>query len=127
LGLNSRLDELHAAILRDAFLPNLNKWMAARLQTALMYLGQIRNPALELPAPRSAGDSVWHLFPILVAPGMRERFQAHLHSCGIATGIHYPCLIPDQTALSNAGLEDYSGRLYTARRSLPADPPLYDR
>jgi dTDP-4-amino-4,6-dideoxygalactose transaminase len=132
LGLNSRLDELHAAILRDAFLPNLNSWTAARLQTAQKYREQIRNSAVELPGPLSARDAVWHLFPILVPPGSRERFRAYLDSCAIATAIHYPRLIPDQTALAKAGLDDYSARLSKARRfaecevSLPIHPFLTD-
>src|SRR5947209_3969109 len=62
LALNSRLDELHAAILRDAFLPNLPRWTTARRRIAMKYLDEIRNPALSLPVG-SAGDSVWHLFP----------------------------------------------------------------
>ncbi len=132
LGLNSRLDELHAAILHDAFLPNLSRWTASRLRTAMKYREQIRNPALELPAPCSAPDSVWHLFPILVPPGSRVQFQASLRSCGIGTGVHYPRLIPDQIALVNAGLNDYSASLSVARRfaegevSLPIHPFMTD-
>lgn len=132
LGLNSRLDELHAAILRDAFLPNLPAWTTTRRRIAMKYLAEIRNPALALPSAGAANDSVWHLFPVLVSSGAREEFQAHLRSTGIATSVHYPRIIPDQLALANAGLGDYSTRLETARRftrtevSLPVHPFLSD-
>jgi dTDP-4-amino-4,6-dideoxygalactose transaminase len=115
LGLNSRLDELHAAILREAFLPNLAMWTSTRRRIAMKYLAEIRNAGLSLPAG-SANDSVWHLFPVLVTDGSRDEFQAHLHSKGIATGVHYPRIIPDQSALASAGLVDRSTGLENARR-----------
>jgi dTDP-3-amino-3,4,6-trideoxy-alpha-D-glucose transaminase len=127
LALNSRLDELHAAILRDAFLPNLAAWTTARRRIAVRFLDEIRNPALALPVG-SPGDSVWHLFPVLVTAGSRDEFQAHLRSRGVTTGVHYPRLIPDQPALADVGLGDDSARLENARRfarnevSLPVHP-----
>jgi dTDP-4-amino-4,6-dideoxygalactose transaminase len=130
LGLNSRLDELQAAILRDAFLPNLATWTAARRRIALKYLYEVRNPALVLPACEPAEDSVWHLFPVLVTAGSREEFQAHLLSRGVTTGVHYLRIIPDQPALHDAGRGDYSDQLVNARRfarsevSLPVHPFL---
>ncbi|HEY5073284.1 MAG TPA: DegT/DnrJ/EryC1/StrS family aminotransferase [Pyrinomonadaceae bacterium] len=128
LGLNSRLDELHAAILREAFLPHLAAWTTARRRIAMKYLDEIRNASLTLPASGSANDSVWHLFPVLVTEGSRDKFQAYLRAEGIATGVHYPRIIPDQPALADAGLGDYSTRLENARRfarsevSLPLHP-----
>jgi dTDP-3-amino-3,4,6-trideoxy-alpha-D-glucose transaminase len=132
LGLNSRLDELHAAILRDAFLPNLEKWTTARRSIATRYLGEIRNAGLALPAFGSANDSVWHIFAVLVTAGSRDEFQAHLRSRGITTSVHYPQIIPDQPALAGAGFGDYSTRLENARQfarrevSLPAHPFMTD-
>ena len=132
LGLNSRLDELHAAILREAFLPNLAAWTTARRRIATKYLDEIRNSSLGLPAAGSPADSVWHLFPVLVNGGSRDKFQAHLLSQGIATGVHYPKIIPDQTALVNSNLSDSSMRLENARRfartevSLPVHPFMTD-
>ncbi len=104
-GLNSRLDELHAAILHDAFLPRVNRWTEKRRATAQRYLGAIKNPALKLLPLRSAQTPVWHLFPVLVRPERRENFRAHLESCGIVSGIHYPHIIPDQTALAGVPFE----------------------
>lgn len=131
-GLNSRLDELHAAILRDAFLPNLEGWTGIRRRIAMRYLERIRNPRLALPAFDSANNSVWHIFPLLVTRGSRDEFQDHLRSNGIATGIHYPRIIPDQPALAAAGMGAHSAQFENARRfartevSLPIHPFLTD-
>lgn len=98
LGLNSRLDEVQAAILRDALLPALSSFTARRVEIAERYRAEIGNPALEIPpAPRGSG-SVWHLFPVLVK-GERVAFQEHLQREGIGSAVHYPTLIPDQEAL----------------------------
>src|SRR4029453_5649067 len=100
LGSNSRLDELHAAILRDAMLPNLEAWTALRRKTARLYLDAISNPLIQM-CPRSTGaDPVWHLFPILVGEGMRDSLREHLQVVGIDTAVHYPRIIPEQQALT---------------------------
>ena len=128
LGLNSRLDELHAAILRDAFLPNLWAWTKARRRIAQKYLEEIRNPAIEFAAPGSLDDSVWHLFPVLVQD--RDEFQEHLRGHGITAGVHYPCIIPDQPALKGVAMELAQVEMTNARRfssdevSLPVHPFL---
>ena len=132
LGLNSRLDELHAAILRDAFLPNLKTWTATRHRIAMKYLDEIRNPRLTLPASGSENDSVWHIFPVLVTAGARDKFQDHLRSHEIMTAVHYPRIIPDQPALADFGMREHSGLFENARRfadcevSLPIHPFLTD-
>jgi dTDP-3-amino-3,4,6-trideoxy-alpha-D-glucose transaminase len=105
-GLNSRLDELHAAILRDAFLPHVKAWTERRRSIAQRYLGNIRNAALTL-LPANPG-AVWHLFPVLVRSGSREKFRAHLETAGIVTGIHYPRIIPHQAALEGVSFETTS-------------------
>lgn len=104
-GLNSRLDELHAAVLRDAFLPNLEQWTKARRRTAHKYLEQIRNPSIQLLSPDPAMKAVWHLFPILAAEGSRDQLRSYLDSCGITTGVHYPRLICEQPALRDGSWE----------------------
>ena len=104
-GLNSRLDELHAAIMREAFLPRLKDWTAARRGVAQRYLDEIRNPALELPKIRANAEPSWHLFPVLVGDQRRKFFQEHLTSHGVVTGVHYPRIIPQQPALSGFAFE----------------------
>ena len=106
LGSNSLLDELHAAILRDAMLPNLEAWTALRRKTARIYLDAIRNPLIQMCPPSTGGDPVWHLFPILVGECMRDSLREHLRHEGIDTAIHYPRIIPEQPALTkNAQFE----------------------
>ena len=93
LGLNSRLDELHAAILRDAFLPHLEDWARARSLTAQAYLNRIKHPLIELPAPAADALPVWHLFPARIAQGMRDKLREYLlagNHDGSALSPHHP-------------------------------------
>lgn len=132
LGLNSRLDELHAAILRDAFLPRLAEWTDHRRDVARRYLAKIDNRAVGLLRPRPEGDPVWHLFPVLVAADRRDAFRQHLKGEGVVTGIHYPRVIPDQDALRTYEAYDVvfppdnARRLAACEVSLPVHPFLTD-
>lgn len=132
LGLNSRLDELHAATLHEVFLPRLDGWLARRRAIAATYLERIDAPHVTLlpgPDPQGAG---WHLFPVLVDPDRRADFMAHLGQAGIQAGQHYPVLIPDQKAITDRGTPHVHGDLATARRfadgevSLPIHPYMTD-
>jgi dTDP-3-amino-3,4,6-trideoxy-alpha-D-glucose transaminase len=102
VGLNSRLDEVHAAVLRDAMLPRLGEWTERRAATAARYLEGIRSPWLRLPTVPAAVKSAWHLFPVLAPSGHRSSFTQHLRSRGVMTGLHYPRLIPGQRALARS-------------------------
>ncbi len=93
-GINSRLDELQAAILR-ARLPRLAERTAVRRQLAADYRARLAGAPVRVPRECDAGH-VYHLFPVLVAE--RDRFQAHLRAAGIETLIHYPVPIPRQPA-----------------------------
>lgn len=99
LGLNSRLDELHAAILADALLPRLSHWTEARRNIAQLYRTGIKNPAIRCLGPNAAADPVWHLFPILVTSGERVAVEQQLRLAEVGIGVHYPHIIPDQAAL----------------------------
>ena len=129
-GLNSRLDELHAAILRDAFLPFVKEWTEKRRKIAHIYLSRIRNPAIQLLPVEAGSGAVWHLFPILVAEGLRENLQQHLASLEILSAIHYPRVIPEQEALKRSpGFEIAEQPLKASRfsrceLSLPVHPFL---
>jgi dTDP-3-amino-3,4,6-trideoxy-alpha-D-glucose transaminase len=103
LGLNSRLDELHAAMLHDAFLPRVKEWTDRRRDVARRYLQSIRHPSIELLPVDADSGAVWHLFPILVRDGLREKLRQHLRSLDILSGIHYPRIIPEQKALKSLG------------------------
>lgn len=131
-GLNSRLDELQAAVLGDVFLPRLTRWAARRSDIAMRYRSRIREGAVRpLPVPEGS-SSVWHLFPVLCEPARREAFRAHLSKAGVSTGIHYPRLIPEQKAMRDYGSHEVHGPLANARRlaggevSLPMHPFLLE-
>jgi len=131
-GLNSRLDELHAAVLSDVFLPRLAGWTARRSEVAARYRSGIRNGAVQLVPVSEGSASVWHLFPVLCEPGRREAYRAHLSDAGVSTGIHYPHLIPEQKALLGYGSHEVHGPLKNAQMlaegevSLPIHPFLPD-
>ncbi|HEX6973461.1 MAG TPA: DegT/DnrJ/EryC1/StrS family aminotransferase [Vicinamibacterales bacterium] len=108
-GVNSRLDEMQAAILR-ARLQFLPAWTEARRALARSYRGALANAtAIVVPPERDPGH-VYHLFPVLSA--RREAVQAHLRAKGVETLIHYPVPIPQQPALASEH---------------PADCPVADR
>ena len=129
LGLNSRLDELQAAILKRALLPDLVRVTARRREIARRYAEEIRNPALEAPPAPHGSDSVWHIYPLLVR-GDRAAFRTHLAAAGIGTDVHYPRLIPLQRALEARARDLVRTPLEQARRfaesevSLPIHPYL---
>ena len=124
LGYNSRLDEVQAALLRDAVLPRMSRWIARRREIAAAYTTGIHNRHVHLP---TASDSSWHLFPVHVP--RRSDFIAHLKARSIAAGIHYPTAIPDKPALSNVPF-DLADPCAQARKicetevSLPIHPYL---
>jgi dTDP-3-amino-3,4,6-trideoxy-alpha-D-glucose transaminase len=130
-GLNSRLDELQAAILLDAFLPRLSEWTARRRQIAESYKEQLAHSKIAIPPAPDGSRSVWHLFPVLIA-GQRDSFRAHLERLGVATGIHYPILITEQRALAQYGRFQVLGSLDRAQAfvasevSIPIHPFLTD-
>ncbi|HKO95311.1 MAG TPA: DegT/DnrJ/EryC1/StrS family aminotransferase, partial [Polyangiaceae bacterium] len=130
LGMNSRLDELQAAILRSALLPRLPRFTERRQAIAAAYRSAIQNAALTLPPVPAGSASVWHLFPVLASAG-RAAFLAHLEAHGVGSGIHYPRLIPDQEAFASVRFESRDA-LSRARHfaesevSLPIHPYLSD-
>ncbi len=131
LGMNSRLDELHAAILDHAFLPRLAAWTARRREVAQAYLSRIRHPEVRLPTLASAETSVWHLFPVCVPAHRRTSFIEHMRAAGVLTAIHYPRLIPDQPALRGQAFEvraplPRATALAAGEVSLPIHPFLTD-
>lgn len=97
-GVNSRLDELQAAVLR-ARLPFLRQWTERRRAIAARYRSELAGSALRVPPQFDAGH-VYHLFPVLT--DRRDAFQAHMLDRGIQTLIHYPVPIPRQPALASA-------------------------
>ena len=131
VGSNSRLDELQAALMGRVYLPKLECWTRRRREIARAYMTGIANPALRPIAAPPSSESVWHLFPVLVAGGRKAGFLRHLAANGITGGEHFPILIPDQAAMRGAAHE-ICGDCATARAiansevSLPIHPYLTD-
>jgi dTDP-3-amino-3,4,6-trideoxy-alpha-D-glucose transaminase len=96
-GVNSRLDELQAAVLR-ARLRWLPGWIRERRQLAAEYRKHLAGSTVEVPPECDAGH-VYHLFPVLATD--RGALQARLKSHGIETLIHYPVPIPRQPAVAS--------------------------
>ena len=123
-GVNSRLDELQAAILR-ARLPFLPGWTARRRHLAARYRRGLSGAAVTVPPEFDAGH-VYHLFPILTPH--RASLQRHLDAHGIGTLVHYPIPIPRQPALAGvaAGPCPVADRIANEVCSLPLYPHLGD-
>jgi dTDP-3-amino-3,4,6-trideoxy-alpha-D-glucose transaminase len=94
-GVNSRLDEMQAAILR-ARLPYLPGWTARRRSLAADYRQALAAAPVRLLEERDTGH-VYHLF--VVRTGRRAALQEHLATNGIEALVHYPIPIPHQTAV----------------------------
>ena len=123
-GVNSRLDEMQAAILR-AKLPYLAGWTARRRAIAGIYRAQVQNGAIAVPAEFDPGH-VYHLFPVCTPH--RDALQAHLAAHGIETFVHYPVPITRQPALQATRPADCpaGNRVCDEVVSLPMYPALSD-
>ncbi|MGE5548201.1 MAG: DegT/DnrJ/EryC1/StrS family aminotransferase [Solirubrobacterales bacterium] len=86
-GVNSRLDEMQAAVMR-VLIRGLDDRNAARQRIAARYCAAFADLPLALPSVRAGSSHVWHLF--VVATDRREALAEHLRQQGIATLIHYP-------------------------------------
>jgi dTDP-4-amino-4,6-dideoxygalactose transaminase len=128
-GYNSRLDELQAAILREAFLPRLANWTEARRRIAHTYLAGIRTFRI-LPIGEPEGSkSSWHLFPTLVNQADKASIMAHFKSKGVLVAEHYPLALNEQPAMdavrSRTGSTCDRARDFCHRElSLPIHPYL---
>lgn len=122
-GVNSRLDELQAALLRVK-LNHLTELNEERKKLAANYLRYIRNTKLLLPQTRNGSDNIYHLFPIRC--NNRDSFQEYLLSCGIQTQIHYP--IPPHLAncYAKKGFSKFKLPITEAYASKLLSIPLYN-
>ena len=95
IGVNSRLDELQAAILRVK-LRHLDAQNARRQLIAAVYDAALRGTALAPPVRRDGCGHVFHLY--VVRTPDRAAFQTRLRAAGIGTGVHYPSPVHQQPA-----------------------------
>lgn len=104
IGLNSRLDEIQAAIL-NVRLTILEKYTYQRKAIAKVYIDNISNEFIELLDPPENIDShVYHLFVIKAKD--RDSLQSHLLARGVQSLIHYPIPIHRQDAVPSIKCDD---------------------
>lgn len=123
-GLNSRLDEMQAAVL-DAKLKHLDTENNTRKAIAKYYIENINNPAILLPElPQNSNEHVWHLFVVRTAD--RDKLQQYLKENDIHTLIHYP--IPPHKQAAYPQLNGLSlpitEQIHEEVLSLPISPVL---
>jgi dTDP-4-amino-4,6-dideoxygalactose transaminase len=126
VGINSRLDELQAAILRTK-LPRLDAWNAQRRVHAQTYRQLLQSEQIGLPYVRPGIEHVYHLFVVRLQN--RDRVRQELNDRGIGTGVHYPIPIHQQVAFQNGGCRvvgdmAVSERLAREVLSIPMYPEL---
>ena len=123
-GVNSRLDEMQAAILR-ARLPRLAGWTARRRGLAARYRAGLAGGPVNVPAEHDPGH-VYHLFPVRVSG--RADLQARLSTDGIETLVHYPVPIPRQPAMAGLNPRECPEAVRACDEvlSLPLHPGLTD-
>ncbi len=100
LGVNARMDELQAAVLRVK-MPYLDRWNAARQAHARSYTRQLLEVVEAVPAVRPSSTHVYYAYVVQVQE--RERFRQALEKEGIATGVHYPIPLHLQSACRQYG------------------------
>jgi dTDP-4-amino-4,6-dideoxygalactose transaminase len=100
VGLNSRLDELQAALL-SVKLAYLDHWNAERQRKADIYRGLLAGLNVFCPPKPQDATHVWHQYVVQVEN--RDSVMSSLMSHGIATDIHYRVPVADQSVFSSLG------------------------
>ena len=127
MGYNSRLDEIHAAVL-SVKLKHLDEWSELRRERAKQYDSGLVGTSLKLPTVRPGFRHVFHLY--VVETEDRDQLQAYLKSEGIIAQTHYPIAIHQQEGYPWGRSARISGSLEHTERSaarvlsLPMYPEL---
>ena len=127
MGYNSRLDDLHAAVL-GVKLGKLPAWSDRRREIAAMYTAALKDTGFRLPFEKPGYRHVYHLY-VIETPG-RDDFLAYLNDAGIDAKVHYPIAIHQQAGYPWGKAADRNVRLPRTERSaasvisLPMYPEL---
>jgi len=121
-GVNSRLDELQAALL-EVKLTHLDRWHADRCRIAQRYLSEIKNPKIHLPHTDADRVHAWHIFAILTED--RDALKSHLEENGVSYQVHYPVAMHLHEAYKDLGYHagDFPVAEQNAREELSL--PMY--
>jgi dTDP-4-amino-4,6-dideoxygalactose transaminase len=115
IGVNGRMDEIQAAVLRVK-LPYLEQWNDARRAVAAAYSARLGSVVAALPVTREWAGHIYYVY--IVQVNERDRVREELAQAGIATGVHYPIPIHLQPACASLGY---------ARGSLPVTEAVTER
>lgn len=122
-GLNSRLDEVQAAVL-NIKLKHLTKDTDKRREAAKYYFSNINNKVIQLPIVENWKSHVFHLFPIFTQ--RRDELQNYLYENGVQTLIHYP--IPPHKQVCYKQFSHFSlpitEKVHNEELSLPISPVI---
>lgn len=123
-GLNSRLDEIQAAVLnvKLKYIDHENK---IRREIAKQFLNDIKNPFIILPKnPENEEQHVWHVF--VIRSERRNELQAYLTDNGVQTLIHYPIPSHQQEAYKEWNNLSFpiSEKIHHEVLSLPISPVM---
>ena len=131
VGMNGRLDEFQALVLRAKF-PMLEGWHEGRRVHARWYLERMKAlTADELVLPQEVvpeGRHIYNQFTVRVKGGRRDALQAHLKALGIGSAIYYPIAMHEQPCFAYLGYR--KGQLLETERacqevlSLPVYPEM---
>ncbi len=114
LGYNSRLDDIHAAVL-SVKLKELDKWNDLRRERAKEYDSGLADTSLKLPTVRPGFRHIFHLY--VVETEHRDELQSYLQSKGIRALTHYPIAIHQQEGYPWGQNARISGSLKHTERS----------
>ncbi|ADT67401.1 DegT/DnrJ/EryC1/StrS family aminotransferase [Pseudoalteromonas sp. SM9913] len=122
-GVNSRLDEIQAAML-SVKLKYLDKDTEVRQKIAKRYLNEISNPHISLPSNHEEMSHVWHLF--VVRSRYRNQLRDYMLANDVATLVHYPIPPHKQAAYTEFAAQDLAitSSIHNEVISLPIDPTL---
>jgi dTDP-4-amino-4,6-dideoxygalactose transaminase len=124
-GVNSRLDEIQAAMLLVK-LAYMEEQTAVRRRISKRYRSEIVNPAITLPVVSDEASHVWHLF--VTRTEERHALERHLATAGVGSLIHYPVPPHQQPALQDllGGSYPVSERIHSTVLSIPLHHRLRD-
>jgi dTDP-4-amino-4,6-dideoxygalactose transaminase len=128
VGINSRLDELQAAVL-NVKLPHLDKWSDERARKAALYDELLDDVSFELvtPSVRDNARHIYHQYVIRV-PQHRDALMEHLKAHGVGTKVYYPIPLHRQECFAYLGYQEgdfpESERAARETLALPVYPEL---
>jgi dTDP-4-amino-4,6-dideoxygalactose transaminase len=124
IGVNSRLDEMQAAILRLK-LSYLDDWNEKRRKLAEIYNGILKNTPVTIPMEKEYAKHVYHLY--VIRHKARDKIQQFLLKKGIQTLIHYPIPVHMQEAYHTSDRLPVTEKICGEILSLPINPWLSEK